>query len=91
MDRLARIVDVEHQVPYAVNDDQAKPLLCLQSIFYQSQSEVGTVLSQSEEHKVLTVHVVGQSCKPEDALHHAVTVETALLRINVEYLTLVIG
>ena len=33
------------------------------------------------EGKVLTVHVVGQSCKPEDALHHAVTVETALLRI----------
>ena len=59
MDRLARIVDVEHQVPYTVNDDQAKTLLCLQGIFYQPQSEVGTVLSQSEEHKVLAVHVVG--------------------------------
>ena len=91
MDGLARIVDVEHQVPYAVNDDQAKTLLCLQGIFYQPQPKVGAVLSQSEEHKVLAVHVVGQSCKPEDALHHAVAVKTALLRINVEYLTLVIG
>ena len=86
--RFRWIIDVQYQVSDAVDDNQTAPGFFLQGVFYQLQSHGRMILSQTIEYQVGGVHVLWNSCQPQDALHHHMAVVSALLGVYIQYLTL---
>jgi hypothetical protein len=61
------------------------------SLFYNADALFRGVFSQSEKLQITAVPVIGQSCHPQDPLHHFQAVVGALLRIYIKHFPLFLG
>lgn len=88
---FAGAVDVIHHVADAVYHDKPQFRRVVDGLFHRCYAFFRGVLAKSEKFEVLAVPVGRQSRHAQDAFHHLETMVRALLGIDVEDFSLVLG
>ena len=86
--RLTGIVNINHQVSKAINNDKPIVFPSVECILYGSQANGWCKLSKPYENKVFTVFVIWQPRQTQNTLHNLMAMKAALLCIKIEHLTL---
>ena len=82
--RFAGAVDIEHQVTYTVDNDQAIAFPLPQGVVDDSNAYHRRIFTQADEVKILAVGCRWQSDQPQDTCQYVVAVEATLLRVHVQ-------
>ena len=82
--RFTGIIDVEHQVANAVDDDQSVAFLLAQRIVDDLDTHRRRIFTQAEKIEILRIGRRGQPGQPQYTLQYRAAMETALFRIDVQ-------